>query len=123
MLRARSAELRSKQTKQSKRKMSVDRQTLCAPLLDLIRSYRQKWKPPMKMQNEFWLCYVLVVWKIVEIMTLYHVRTENKNIYCDDGVPPNVLAVMRCLLNFLWCLESPKVPLNTVFYINISILC
>ena len=71
-------------------------------------------KPPRKMQNEFWLCDVLVVWKIVDIMTLYHVRTENKNIYCGDGVPPNFLAVMRCLLNFfavLRCLEPPKVPL------------
>ena len=92
MLRARSAELQSKQ---------VEARSL---------------KPPRKMQNEFWLCDVLVVWKIVDIMTLYHVRTENKNIYYGDGVSSNFLAVMRCLLNFfavLRCSEPPKVPLAT----------
>ena len=47
VLRARSAELRSKQTKQRKRKTSVDRQTICAPLLGLIGSCRQKWKPDL----------------------------------------------------------------------------
>ena len=77
-------------------------------------------KPPRKMQNEFWLCDVLVVWKIVD-MTLYHVRTGNKNIYCVDGAPPNFLAVMRCLLNFfavLRCSEPPKVPLAKNTSIN-----
>ena len=93
VLRARSAELQSKQTRQKKRKMSVDRQTLCAPLLDLIIGKRGN---------------------LIFKTSKKNATREIKNIYCGDGVSSNILAVMRCLLIFfvvLRCSKSPKVPL------------
>ena len=76
------------------RKMSVDRQTLCAPLLDLIIGKRGN---------------------LIFKTSKENATREIKKIYCGDGVSSNILAVMRCLLNFfavLRCSESPKVPLN-----------
>ena len=80
MLCARSTELQNKQTKQRKTKTSVDRQTLCALLLDLIIG--KSGNLIFKTSKEK-LC-----------------NTRNKKIYCGDGVSSNFLAVMRCLLNF-----------------------
>ena len=74
VLRARSAELQSKQTRQRKRKTSVDRQTLCAPLLDLIIGKRGNLICKFSKENA---------------------TREIKNIYCGDGVSSNFLAVMR----------------------------